>query len=308
MRWFVLQSFYTMVETSGAIPRTEHVIDRPRHTAHKEARIERKGARTLSGKIEMDKADKHSPEAIKAKKIQKKTPPPLWRERAEFLPATAEFFRNCGIDPQYVNPTPLGEGLTNVVFAYIAPDGTNKVVKLAREARKGFMSTGYEQDAENIALVKKFFGEYAVPTEIHQDPKTGKYLIVQDAITGKAITNKLETQSIRSQLVDMARMNREMMRQTGYSMDFIGVPGMLTWVRHQFRQIVTNKSEFEISNILVDQDGKLKIIDEGLLRLNKSKTPKQWLGTTSGFLANRLIMRLYFGVDLQPDLQETANS
>lgn len=304
----MLQSSISMVETSGAIPRTEHVIDRPRHIARKEARIERKEARALSGKIEMDKVDKHSPEAIKAKKIQKKTPPPLWREKAEFLPATAEFFRNCGIDPQYVNPTPLGEGLTNVVFAYIAPDGSNKVVKLAREARKGFMSTGYHQDAENIALVKKFFGEYAVPTEIHQDPKTGKYLIVQDAVEGKAITNKLENQSIRSQLVDMARMNREMMRQTGYSMDFIGVPGMLTWVRHQFRQIVTNKSEFEISNILVDQDGKLKIIDEGLLRLNKSRTPKQWLGTTSGFLANRLIMRLYFGVDLQPDIQEKVSS
>lgn len=295
-----------MVETSGALPRVEHTIEPAKRAGRKESRAARKEARTLVGKVEMDKADKHSPEAIKAKKIQKLEPPPIWREKAEFLPATAEFFRNCGIDPNYVNPTPLGEGLTNVVFAYIAPDGSNKVVKLSRDARKGFMSTGYEQDAENIALVKKYFGEYSVPTEIHQDPKTGKYLIVQDAVHGKAITNKLESPSIRAQLVDMARLNREMMRQTGYSMDFIGVPGMLTWVRHQFRQIVTNKSEFEISNILVDQDGKLKIIDEGLLRLNKSKTPKQWMGSTSGFLANRLIMRLYFGVDLQPDLQQEA--
>lgn len=293
-----------MVEASAAMPRPEHIQEVSKVPSPKETGTVRKEARTLSGRIEMDKADKHSPEAIKAKKIQKLEPPPLWKEKAEFLPATAEFFRNCGIDPRYVNPTPLGEGLTNVVFAYIAPDGSNKVVKLARDARKGFMSTGYEQDAENIALVKKYFKEYAVPTEIHQDSKTGKYLIVQDAVHGKAITNKLENQSIRSQLVDMARLNREMMRQTGYSMDFIGVPGMLTWIRHQFRQIITNKSEFEISNILVDDEGKLKIIDEGLLRLNKSKTPKQWMGSTSGFLANRLIMRLYFGVDLQPELQQ----
>lgn len=292
-----------MVETSVAKPRQEQPLNSlARMSARKEAPKMSGEGRLERGKIEMAKVDKHSHEAIKAKKIQKKMPPPLWRERAEFLPATAEFFRRCGIDPQYVNPTPLGEGLTNVVFAYIAPDGSNKVVKLAREARKGFMSTGYEQDAQNIALVKKFFGEYAVPTEIHRDPETGKYLIVQDAIEGKAVTNKLETQSVRSQLVDMARLNREMMRQTGYSMDFIGVPGMLTWFRHQFRQIVTNKSEFEISNILIDKEGKLKIIDEGLLRLKKSETPKQWVGSTSGFLANRLIMRLYFGVDLQPDL------
>lgn len=292
-----------MVETSAAKPRQEQLSNSLiRPAVQKENRAPGKEERIDRGTIEMAKADKHSPEAIKAKKIQKKPPPPLWRERAEFLPATAEFFRRCGIDPQYVNPTPLGEGLTNVVFAYIAPDGSNKVVKLAREARKGFMSTGYEQDAQNIALVKKFFGEYAVPTEIHRDPETGKYLIVQDAVEGKAVTNKLETQSVRSQLVDMARLNREMMRQTGYSMDFIGVPGMLTWFRHQFRRIVTNKSEFELSNILIDKEGKLKIIDEGLLRLRKSETPKQWVGSTSGFLANRLIMRLYFGVDLQPDL------
>lgn len=292
-----------MVETSVPLPRKEQALNTSiRPSSQKEIAVVKHEARAKRGNIEMEKPDKHSHEAIKAKKIQKQTPPPLWRERAEFLPDTAEFFRNCGIDPQYVNPTPLGEGLTNVVFAYIAPDGTNKVVKLAREARKGFMSTGFEQDSQNIALVKKFFGEYAVPTEIHQDPKTGKYLIVQDAIVGKAVTNKLENQSVRSQLVDMARMNREMMRQTGYSMDFIGVPGMLTWFRHQFRQIVTNKSEFEISNILIDKEGKLKIIDEGLLRLKKSETPKQWIGSTSGFLANRLIMRLYFGVDLQPDL------
>lgn len=41
------------------------------------------------------------------------------------------------------------------------------------------MSTGYEQDAENIALVKKYFGEYAVPTEIHKDPTTNNYLMLQ---------------------------------------------------------------------------------------------------------------------------------
>lgn len=292
-----------MGEISTPVPRKEQVFNRSvSSSVQKEIPKVKQEDRAVQSNIEMAKPDKHSHEAIKAKKIQKKTPPPLWRERAEFLPATAEFFRRCGIDPQYVNPTPLGEGLTNVVFAYIAPDGSNKVVKLAREARKGFMSTGYEQDAQNIALVKKFFGEYAVPTEIHRDPETGKYLIVQDAVDGKAVTNKLETQSVRSQLVDMARLNREMMRQTGFSMDFIGVPGMLTWLRHQFRQIITNKSEFEISNILIDKEGKLKIIDEGLLRLKKSKTPKQWLGSTSGFLANRLIMRLYFGVDLQPDI------
>ncbi|MFZ5535007.1 MAG: hypothetical protein ACOY3M_02525 [Patescibacteria group bacterium] len=285
-----------MVETSGgAFSRRERMspMRTPERTA--ETNPIKSPERKNPGKPEIDK---HSLEAVKAKKAQKPAPP-LWRERAEFMPATAEFFRRCGIDPQYVNPTPLGEGLTNVVFSYIAPDGSPKVIKMARQMRKGFMSTGYDQDTENIALVKKYFGEYAVPTEIHKDPESERYLIVQDAIEGKAITNKIETQGVRSQLADMARLNREMMRQTGHSLDFIGVPGFLTWLRHQYRGILTKKSEFEISNILVDNEGKLKIIDEGLLRF-KGVPLKQSSIANIGFMTNRLIMRLYFGVDLLP--------
>ncbi len=284
-----------MVETSLPRPQNERLADIAKLPQPKEKITAKSSERKPRGKVEIDK---HSLEAVRAKKAQKPLPA-LWRERAEFMPSTAEFFRRCGIDPQYVNPTPLGEGLTNVVFSYIAPDGSPKVIKMARQMRKGFMSTGYEQDAENIALVKKYFGEYAVPTEIHKDPDTNNYLIVQDAIEGKAITNKIETQGIRSQLADMARLNREMMRQTGHSLDFIGVPGFLTWLRHQYRGILTKKSEFEISNILIDKEGKLKIIDEGLLRF-KGVPLKQSSIANIGFMTNRLIMRLYFGVDLLP--------
>ncbi len=241
------------------------------------------------------------PQEGKTEKKFKKTIPALWRERAIFLPETTEFFQNCGIHPELVNPTPVGEGLTNVVFQYQAPEGTEKVIKVARQMRKGFMSTGYEQDAGNIALVKKYFGAYSVPTEIRRDETSGRYLIVQDVVKGKTITNKLETQSVRSQLTDMARLNREMMRQTGHSLDFIGVPGFLTWLRHQYRGILTKTSVFELSNILEDSNGDLKIIDEGLLRF-RDVPVKQRAISNIGFLTNRLIMRLYFGVDLQPDI------
>ena len=125
--------------------------------------------------------------------------------------------------------------------------------------------------------------------------------MVQDAITGKPVTNKVESASVRAQLVDLARLNREMMRQTGHSLDFIGVPGGFTWLRHQFMQIITKKSEFQLSNIHVDSEGNLKIIDEGLLRF-KNVSLKQRLTSYLGFFANRLIMRLYFGVDLMPKL------
>ncbi len=287
-----------MVEASSERPR-QLVSSVPRA---KEAPVTREVSKPAEVVVSLRPTiamDKHSPEAIKAKKIAKKPLPALWGGRAEFLPETIAFLKGCGIDPERVNPIPLGEGLTNVVFSYASPDGSQKVVKIARQVRKGFMSAGYHQDTENIALVKKFFGSYAVPTELRQDQTTGKYLMVQDAIAGRPVTNKVESASIRAQLVDLARLNREMMRQTGHSLDFIGVPGGFTWLRHQFMQIITKKSEFQLSNIHVDSEGNLKIIDEGLLRF-RNVSLKQRLTSYLGFFANRIIMRLYFGVDLRP--------
>lgn len=234
----------------------------------------------------------------KSKTIKRKAPA-LWHERAQFLPETAEFFRRCGVDPERVNPIPIGEGFTNIAFFYIAPEGTHRVVKIARRVSKGFMSTGYEQDVEDIALVKKYFGSYALPTEVRKDPQTGNWVIIQDMVRGKVLTSTLETPGIRAQLVDMARLNREMMRQTGHCLDFVGLPGMLTWLRHQFRAIVTRKSVFDVSNIMVDTSGNLKIIDETLLRLTNIPA-KQRAISNVGLIINSLLMRLYFGVDLQP--------
>lgn len=287
-----------MAEIVSTIPQREHAL---KIVKPKERVLLPKERQSNPGTGDMDK---RSPEAIKAKKIQKQEAPAWWQERAVFLPATESFFRACGIDPMYVNPIPMGEGLTNVVFLYEKPGEPKRVVKVAKEGPKGFMSNGIVEDAENIALVKKYFGAYSVPTEIRTDPATNRSLIVQEMISGKAVTNSIDTQDIRAQLADLARLNREMMRQTGYSLDFIGVQGLSTWFAHQFRRIVTNKSEFQLSNIIVDDTGKLRIIDEGLLRFGKGLTVKQRLGSASGFVSNRLIMRLYFGVDLQPELME----
>lgn len=234
----------------------------------------------------------------KSKTVKRKAPA-LWHERAEFTRETAEFFRRCGVDPGRVNPTPIGEGFYHVVFAYASPDGTEKVVKVPKAERKGYMSSGVQEDQENAEHIRRFFGSYAIASETRTDPKTGNHLFIQEKVKGKTLTSDLETPAIRAQLVDMARLNREMMRQIGASFDFIGVAGVLSWVSHEFRAIVTKKATFEVTNIIIDEQGHCRIIDEGLLRF-RNVPVKQRAISNLGFFANRLIMRLYFGVDLQP--------
>lgn len=243
---------------------------------------------------------KHTIEAAKVKKLQKKPVPMLWETKAEFLPATAQFFRNCNIDPSRVDPKPIGQGFNHIVFSYL-PEGEHaKVVKISRVASRGYMSTGYAEDKDNAALLTKYFGDYVVSTDVRQDPSNGKYLFVQDAIKGKAVNHLTETQSVRTQLADMARLNREMMRQTGASFDFLGVPGFFSLLRHNIRHFFSNKSSFDVSNVLIEEGtGKLKIIDCDLLRF-RNVPLKQKLISYLGFFANRIVMRLYFGVDLKP--------
>lgn len=244
-------------------------------------------------------------EDAKAKKLENNAVP-LWEAKAVFMPATAEFLNRCGIDPAHVNPKPIGEGFTHVVFDYRPPGSERKVVKIPRTASQGLMSSGYEEESENIGLIQKYFGEYAARTDVRKDPETVRYVTVQEAIEGTPVKSSTETQMVRTQLADIMRLNREMMRQTGHSLDFIGVPGGLSWLRHSIRSIFTQKSDFDVSNILIDGNGKLKIVDFDVIRF-KDVPPKQWAISQFGFAANRIIMRLYFGVDMKPDVESVRN-
>ena len=290
-----------MAETGADLPKHPRIEKLKEHVPGTEAHHEKK-VKEVNPQAEFlphVTAEKHSYQATVAKKLEKTPAPPLWKSKVEFLPATASFLSNCGIKPEYVNPAPIGQGFTHIVFDYV--DGmVPKVVKIPRAVSPQFMSSGYGEDKENIEIVKKFFGEYAVPTEIRMDQTTGRYLYVQEKIKGRAVTSLDEPQSIRTQIADLARLNREMMRQKNITLDFIGVPGFLSYLRHRFWSIISRKSHFDLSNIWADENGKLKIIDVGVERFGKRMPLKQKFISWVGTLVNRLAMRLYFGVDILP--------
>lgn len=230
---------------------------------------------------------------------QEPTPESPALVRAEFLPSAKKFFENCGLDPARINPVPLGEGFTHVVFSYTSPEGRAQVVKVSKPETEGLMNKGRRDESENINLITKYFGAFAVPTEIRSDPTTGKYVIIQDAVKGAPITNKSQTPEIDAQLAELMKCNRRLMKDTGHSMDFIGVPGFLSWARHQFKKFFERTSVFEISNLLLDEQGKIRIIDYDMLRF-RNVTPKQAMISRLGFNMNRFVMKSYFNLDMKP--------
>lgn len=219
--------------------------------------------------------------------------------RAVFLPSAVQFFEHCGLDASRINPAPIGEGFNHLVFSYDNPNGTKQVVKVVKPETLGLMNKGRRDESENITLITKYFSQFAVPTEIRSDPTSGKYLIIQNEVHGTPITNKSHTPDIDRQLTELMRCNRNLMNDTGHTMDFFGVPGFFSWVRHQFRQFFTHKSTFEISNLILDDQGKVRIIDYDMLRF-KHVSPRQKAISYLGYAANKAVMRLYFDQHMKP--------
>lgn len=89
------------------------------------------------------------------------------------------------------------------------------------------------------------------------------------------------------------------MKDTGNSMDFIGVPGFFSWARHQVRKFFEQKSVFDLSNLILDGQGKIRIIDYDMLRF-RNVTPKQAFISRLGFNMNRFVMKSYFNLDMKP--------
>lgn len=219
--------------------------------------------------------------------------------RAVFLPSAVTFFENCGLDVSRIDPVPMGEGLNHIVFSYANPDGRKQVVKVSKPETIGLQNNGRRDESENITLIKKYFSQFAVPTEIRSDPSTGKYLVLQDEVHGDPITNKSHTPNIDRQLSELMRCNSRLMKDTGHTMDFFGVPGFFSWARHQFRQFFVHNSTFEISNLILDPEGKIRIIDYDMLRFRNS-SPRQKIVYMLGYTANKIAMKAYFGLDMKP--------
>jgi len=208
-----------------------------------------------------------------------------------------------GIQVDYVNPTPLGTGANHLVYSYTVPQERPRVIKIAKTKSVTTLTYGGSQgEKEGIDLARKVFGSYAADTTVKDDPKnTNKYFVVQEAVRGKSISNKRykEDAQIRNQLVEIVKLNNKLYTEKKMCLDFIGMAGFKGWFKKQFKKLFFKNSEFEISNIIENEEGKLKIIDFEYFDLNNKVGLKKRIINRIGMEVNRFLVKHYFKLDIK---------
>lgn len=222
---------------------------------------------------------------------------------ASFTQSISEALKRCNIATEFINPVPLGQGSNHLVYLYTIPNEPERVIKMAKAKSPTTLThDGGKGAEEGIEIAKNAFGSYAADAQIRIDPQDAeRYFVIQDLVKGKPITNLRIKQSpkLQKQLADIVRRNNKLYKQERMSLDFIGMPGFLGWFKSQFKKLLLHKSEFEVSNIIEDENGNLKIIDFEYFRLADHVGIKQRFFNFIGMQANRILMKHYFGLDIK---------
>ncbi|MFH0773006.1 MAG: hypothetical protein V1922_01730 [bacterium] len=220
---------------------------------------------------------------------------------AEFTKQTAEALGRCGVSTEYINPVPIGQGANHVVFEIDEPGTEKKVLKICKPATITTMTEGHIGEKEGYDQATSYFTDKYIPkTEVYKDPQSDFFCVIQNAVKGKEISNlSLRNKpELLAQLKEIVQINNRLYKDKKITLDFVGMNGFTSWLRKQFSKLLLRKSEFQVSNILVDEKGKLQIIDFEFFDLSHKASFKRrilnWFGTS----ANRLLMKHYFGLDI----------
>ncbi|MFA6005586.1 MAG: hypothetical protein WC775_03845 [Patescibacteria group bacterium] len=227
-------------------------------------------------------------------------PPPTYK--AVFTHQITDALTRCGINVNYVNPVPIGAGANHVVYRLSEPGMPERVIKLGKILSVTTMTYGRDEEHENVATARSYFKDYSAATEVKSDPLDNSFFcLVQELVKGQPLSNisikgKPELQR---QLADIVRCNNGLYRHENMSLDFIGMSGLFSWIKSQITRLLLRKSEFLVSNIFIDPDGRLKIIDFEYFKFKDHVPLGRRFLNFIGFSMNRILMRHYFGLDIK---------
>lgn len=222
---------------------------------------------------------------------------------SSFTHDISDSLSRSGIQVDFVNPTPLGEGANHLVYSYLIPQEPPRVIKIAKTKSVTTLTHGGSQgEKEGIDLAKNTFKEYAADTSVQDDPlNKDKYIVVQEAVKGKPISNiRIKGSSqMQNQLSDIVKLNSKLFKEKRMCLDFVGMAGFKGWFKKQFKKLFFKDSEFEVSNIIENEEGKLKIIDFEYFDLNQTVDFRKRVVNRIGMEVNRFFMKHYFSLDIK---------
>lgn len=164
-----------------------------------------------------------------------------------------------GIQARLLDKRKVGKiiaiGGEHLVFGY----GKDCVIKIPFGLRYFLRPRQYtERVREDYAILKKYFGDYFIKTEVRVNNRKDWYALVQKKYHGRCLEKKdLANPEYQKQLNDILAANAKMKEELKITWEFFGA-----WAL-----VFSNGGK--ISNIMTE-NGKLRMIDIGLIYLNNS--------------------------------------
>ncbi len=114
-----------------------------------------------------------------------------------------------------------------------------------------------DQVTNRYALAKEYFGDYLHDTQIVAEKNRCSYVYIQKRLNGELLTQELmKNPLVKEQFLGIISINKTLIKERGMTWEFFGVLGLLfTGDRY-------------VRNCLVLKDGKIKMIDAGIILLN----------------------------------------
>jgi len=206
----------------------------------------------------------------------------------------------CGIDPDTVEPEPIGSGGNHLVYRTLDEE---LVVKIPINQRLGTVRGAYEEGL-NLNHYLSYFGEYAVPAQIIETDTC--YCTTMRYVVGRVLTagDILQADSlkfgdlsgIRFQLKDILVCNQRLMAELGRFIDLVGLYGL----PYSLAGFWTDGNASRLTNVLVDGDGRLHIIDYDMLDLYPL-TPLDKVKSVFAYQLNQQTLRRHFGLSFNSE-------
>jgi hypothetical protein len=138
---------------------------------------------------------------------------------------------DCGIDMDYITPQPIGRGANKIVYLYDVPGKEAAVVKVhigISQSRRASL----EVESRQLALINEYFYGYIVNSRLNIGTR-GTFCTIMDYVEGGVLDSVQTAKSpfFKAHLEELVRRNLLMLKEEGYSIDFIGLGGALAFLR-----------------------------------------------------------------------------